>query len=142
MDTIYLITSGEYSDYKVHGAFVDESDARAIAELAQSHIHDVDVEPLPLCGPGERTLTLRERWTAWAHVGPDGVLQGEIQHDPRPRMVIDVSTSPEVDATPSAAGGTVFVTANADTLQGALKAVGDKIADLAAQHHEAPGGQP
>lgn len=52
--TAYGVTSGEYSDYRVHAMFDTREDAQRCADrLSRTRSHyDVDVQEFPMYGPG------------------------------------------------------------------------------------------
>lgn len=130
---IYAVSTGEYSDYGVHGAFVDRDDAQALVDRLPSG-DKPEVLELPLCAPGDRTSLVPRKVFQYEVAIKDGKI-GE----PRPGFtheVIDTEV-PVESAAPTGMFGEVGVWATAATPDAAMKAARDKAADVLAQRHEA-----
>lgn len=131
--TIYAVSTGEYSDYRVHGAFVERDDAQALVDRLPAY-DTGEVLELPLCAPGDR-ISLVPRKVYRADVSIKDGLIGEPQLG-FTREVIDTEVPVEW-AAPTGMFGEVGVWVTAATPDAALKAARDKAADVLAQRHEA-----
>jgi hypothetical protein len=74
MTEIYLVTSGEYSDYNVHYAFTERARAEEVAAW-----QDFDVEVLDLFGPGEDTFQRHPIIGAYLDIDEHGIGVRDIQ---------------------------------------------------------------
>lgn len=71
--TVYVVTTGEYSDYAVQAVYEREEDAQACA-----HRIGGDVEGYPLYPPGDDSFRERPRHYAHVDVNADGTFREEI----------------------------------------------------------------
>lgn len=66
--TVYAVSYGEYSDYRVRWLFEDRADADATATRVGGYVEEFDLyEP----GSGDE-LTVNHQWGASVHINPDG----------------------------------------------------------------------
>jgi hypothetical protein len=70
--TIYAVSSGAYSDYVVHGLFLDKADAVAVVERLNTGGDHWFVEEFPLYPSGDRSLRRADNWRAAVQVKYDG----------------------------------------------------------------------
>ena len=73
--TVYAVSDGEYSDYRVHWLFEDRGDANSTAARVGGYVQEFD-----LYGPGSgNELTVRHEWIAAAVVNPVGQVDEDIR---------------------------------------------------------------
>jgi hypothetical protein len=78
MRTVWMVTSGEYSDYGVDGIFETEQDART-AVGAGFGGSDTDIREIDLYEPGDQPVK-HLSWRAYARLSGDGSFQEPRAH--------------------------------------------------------------
>lgn len=76
MSTVYVVTSGEYSDFRIEAIFETRQDADACVTRGAGE----DVAEYELYGPGDDTFRLRKVFYTHVLITPDGVI-GESKSD-------------------------------------------------------------
>jgi hypothetical protein len=72
--TVFSVSDGEYSDYRVHWLFEDRDDANVTATRVGGYVEEFD-----LYGPGsDDEITIHRQWGATAYVNPVGQIEDTV----------------------------------------------------------------
>lgn len=136
--TVYAVSAGSYSDYRVVCLFEHESDAQAHARERNEHgysmLDDADVETFTLYAAGEAPQRITW-WRVVAYVNADGEV---VEEEERQITVwrgdgeVWAPKRPKADAY-KVRSGKVRVVADAEDYQAARKVFGDAVAQAQAQ---------
>lgn len=129
MRTVHALTSGSYSDFRVHAVFEREEDAQAAVDAGAGDDH----QPLTVFGPGgqpRRTVIYR----AYAAVGLLSHAQNaEPRVVPQVTWIYDGSSPQRPQLRESSTTVHLDLNAEGEDREAALKVVADRYARLVAE---------
>lgn len=135
MTNVYLVATGQYSNYTIEAIYQDLDDAQRLAGRInrQSRWNEARVETHTLRPSGDDTLHYRELWQVQISINPDGVIADDaksIHHTTNLWEPIDTDTVVHRIGKNSTYRR---VTATAPTEEAALKAARERAAQVATE---------